>query len=174
MPAGDTTIRAYIGLGSNLADPLAQVKSALIALSGIPATRCVSYSSFYHSPPMGPAGQPDYVNAVAALDTSLPAHELLRHLQAIEFRQGRVRTGERWGPRTVDLDLLLYGSEQFHDDILTIPHPGLCERNFVLYPLYEIAPELAIPGAGKLRLYIDQCPKQGLRQVEKVSETVAS
>lgn len=174
MPAGDTTIRAYVGLGSNLADPLEQVRLALIALSGIPATRCASYSSFYLSPPMGTVDQPDYINAVAALDTSLPARDLLRHLQAIELRQGRVRTSERWGPRTLDLDLLLYGNEQFHDEVLTIPHPRLCERNFVLYPLYEIAPELTIPGAGKLRHYIEQCSKQGLQQVEQVSETVAS
>ena len=167
-------IRAYIGLGSNLEDPVSQVKSALLALDAITATRCVAHSALYLSSPLGPANQPDYINAVAAVDTGLSAADLLMNLQDIEKRHGRARNHERWGPRTLDLDLLLYGMERLQDDNLTIPHPGLCERNFVLYPLYEIAPQLTIPGLGKLRDYIEHCTKQGLKQVERSSDTVAS
>lgn len=169
-----TSIRAYIGLGSNLADPVKQVRSALGDLSAIPGTRCVMHSSLYLSAPLGPANQPDYINAVAAVDTTLPAHDLLSALQDIEKRHGRTRTGEKWGPRILDLDLLLYGMERFHDDDLIIPHPGLCERNFVLYPLYEIAPRLTLPGLGRLGDYIARSSKQGLHQVESPSATVAS
>jgi len=174
MSATKRSIRAYIGLGSNLADPVSQVKSALVALDGITATRCIKHSSLYLSAPLGPANQPDYINAVAAVDTALSAFDLLVNLQEIEHRHGRTRNGERWGPRTLDLDLLLYGKEQFHDDSLTIPHPGLCERNFVLYPLYEIAPRLVMPGLGKLSDYVKQYPKQGLKQLEMQSDTIAS
>lgn len=166
--------RAYIGLGSNLADPVKQVKSALHALNGITATQCVRHSSLYLSSPLGFLDQPDYINAVAAVNTMLSAPDLLRNLHEIERRHGRVRTAERWGPRTLDLDLLLYGMEKCDDDNITIPHPGLCERNFVLYPLYEIAPELSIPGLGRLCDYIDQCSKSGLKKVEKSSEAVTS
>jgi len=169
-----TSIRAYIGLGSNLADPVRQVESALAELSGIHATRCVAHSSLYLSVPLGPADQPDYINAVAVVDTTLPPRELLFNLQEIEKRHGRTRTGERWGPRTLDLDLLLYGMERIHDDDLVIPHPGLCERNFVLYPLYEIAPRLVLPGLGGLDDYIGKSSKRGLRRVERPSATIAS
>jgi len=174
MQVMDTPIRAYIGLGSNLAGPVCQVKSGLNALSGIPGTQCAGHSSLYCSPPLGSADQPDFINAVAAVDTLLTAADLLTHLQEIERHHGRIRNGERWGPRTLDLDLLLYGMEQLHDDNLTIPHPGLCERNFVLYPLYEIAPQLILPGSGRLSDYIDEHSKQGLQRVENMSETIAS
>jgi 2-amino-4-hydroxy-6-hydroxymethyldihydropteridine diphosphokinase len=123
---------------------------------------------------MGPADQPDYINAVAALDTALSAHELLSAMQAIEHRHGRTRSGERWGPRTLDLDLLLYGMDQIHDATLIVPHPGLCERNFVLYPLYEIAPRLLLPGLGRLGDYVARSTRQGLRRVENTSDTIAS
>jgi 2-amino-4-hydroxy-6-hydroxymethyldihydropteridine diphosphokinase len=167
-------IRVYVGLGSNLDEPVTQVRSALDALRGITATRRVNYSSLYRSAPLGPADQPDYVNAVAALDTTLTAHGLLSELQQIERRHGRKRNAQRWGPRTLDLDLLLYGMEQIHDDTLTVPHPGLCERNFVLYPLYEIAPQLILPGLGGLGEYVARTSRQGLRQLEKPSDTIAS
>lgn len=174
MSSTKDSTRAYIGLGSNLADPVKQVKSALRALDGITATRCVGHSSLYLSSPLGFSDQPDYINAVAAVDTMLSPPDLLRNLHDIERRHGRVRTSERWGPRTLDLDLLLYGMEKRDDNDLTIPHPGLCERNFVLYPLYEIAPELSIPGLGRLCDFIDQCSKSGLKKVEKSSEAIAS
>src|SRR3569832_1790195 len=144
-------VRAYVGLGSNLNNPVAQVRSALAALDMIPATCCVAYSSHYCSKPLGTVEQPDYVNAVAALDTHLSAHELLQDLHMLEALHGRVRGEERWGPRTLDLDLLLYGIQSHSCDKLTVPHPGLPQRDFVLYPLLVFVPELEIPGAGRLR-----------------------
>lgn len=159
-------VRAYIGLGSNLGDPAAQVRRALAALNEIPASHCVARSGLYRSAPLGSADQPDYINAAAALDTRLPAHELLRQLQAIEARQGRVRGPERWAPRTLDLDLLLYGDLMLNEDVLTVPHPGLPLRSFVLYPLRELAPELIVPGRGSLRALIAACPARGLERLE--------
>lgn len=156
-------VRAYVGLGSNLNDPSAQISSALAALDAIPATCCVSYSSLYRSKPLGDKAQPDYLNAVAALDTRLSAPELLQELHLIEEQHGRVRGDERWGPRTLDLDLLLYGDTQLDEESLTIPHPGLPVRNFVLYPLHEIAPQLHIPGAGSLQALMEACSSLGLQ-----------
>jgi 2-amino-4-hydroxy-6-hydroxymethyldihydropteridine diphosphokinase len=137
---------AYVGLGSNLDEPVAQVQRAFAALEALPQTRLVARSSLYRSPPMGPPDQPDYVNAVAALLTALPAADLLAALQSIEDAQGRRRDGPRWGPRTLDLDLLLYGELAVNSDRLVLPHPGLAERAFVLVPLLEVAPGLRIPG----------------------------
>ncbi len=135
-------VRAYIGLGSNQQNPPLQIHNALAALKQIRRTVFVGHSRLYRSRPMGPVDQPDFVNAVAAVDTCLDAHTLLSELQSIEDRQGRVRGGVRWGPRTLDLDLLLFGDEQIATDKLTVPHPGLLQRSFVLYPLYEVAPDL--------------------------------
>lgn len=164
---GEHAVRAYIGLGSNLGDSIALLKSALMALNGISATRCVAHSSFYSSEPLGDVPQNNYINAVAALDTALPAQELLVRLQAIESDHGRIRGAVRWGPRTVDLDLLLYGSAHIKNDLLTVPHPGIMEREFVLYPLYEIAPELDIPGSGRLQTLVEACPRRGLQRLDK-------
>ena len=141
--------RAYIGLGSNLDDPRQQVSSALNELGRLPETSLVDASSLYRSPPLGPPGQPDYVNAVAALETGLAPAPLLAALQALEQRHGRVRA-ERWGPRTLDLDILVYGDLQSDDPELTLPHPQLARRDFVLVPLHEIAPELEICGLGRV------------------------
>jgi 2-amino-4-hydroxy-6-hydroxymethyldihydropteridine diphosphokinase len=119
--------------------------------------------------------QPDYINAVALLETRLPAQALLRALFAIEESQGRTRrTGERWASRTLDLDLLLYGDEVYSDAQLTIPHPELVRRDFVLYPMFEIAPDLVIPGVGRLRDCLQRCPERGLRRVENCGEVAAS
>lgn len=156
-------VRAYVGLGSNLNDPSAQIRSALAALDAIPATCCVACSSLYRSKPLGSVVQPDYLNAVAAVDTRLTAAELLQELHLIEELHGRVRDAERWGPRTLDLDLLLYGNSQLEGDTLTVPHPGLPQRNFVLYPLHEIAPKLHIPGAGSLQTLLESCSSLGLQ-----------
>ena len=112
---------------------------------------------------MAASTQPDYLNAVAAVDTRLTAAELLRELHLIEEQHGRVRGAERWGPRTLDLDLLLYGDVQLEGDNLTVPHPGLPERSFVLYPLHEIAPQLHIPGAGSLQTLLERCSSLGLQ-----------
>ncbi len=134
--------RAYIGLGSNLRAPVRQIQRALCALRQIRKTVLIHHSHLYRSKPLGAIRQPDFVNAVAALDTRLTAHELLDELQSIERRQGRERDGRRWGPRTLDLDILLFGDERIATERLVVPHPGLPERSFVLVPLREIAPEL--------------------------------
>lgn len=139
------SVRAYIGLGSNLDAPIAQVRKALAALAQLPRSRLVAVSPLYRTPPLGPADQPDYINAVAALDTELEPLALLDELQQIENWQGRVRGPLRWGPRTLDLDLLLYGDSVIASERLTVPHPGLRERPFVIFPLQAIAPELRLP-----------------------------
>jgi 2-amino-4-hydroxy-6-hydroxymethyldihydropteridine diphosphokinase len=156
---------AYIGLGSNLVQPELQVRRALEALAELPETVLTAHSSLYRSEPLGPAGQPDYINAVAALKTDLSPLDLLSALQTIEARQGRVREGERWGPRPLDLDILLYGEQVSDDPRLTLPHPGLYERNFVLYPLAEIAPGLSIPGKGPLEVLLAQCHQGHLEKL---------
>ncbi|ACO80393.1 2-amino-4-hydroxy-6- hydroxymethyldihydropteridine pyrophosphokinase; FolK [Azotobacter vinelandii CA] len=156
--------RVYIGLGSNLADPAMQLCVALDALRTLPGTRLVAVSAFYDSDPLGPADQPYYVNAVAALDSALAPLELLDALQAIERKQGRVRKAERWGPRTLDLDILLFGNRQLHEKRLTVPHYHLHARPFVLYPLAEIAPGLRLPDGRPLDELLAACPAQGLRR----------
>lgn len=147
-------MRVYIGVGSNLNDPVAQVKTALAALDALPETCSVQHSSLYRSAPLtldAAVMQPDYINAVAALDTRLEPIQLLAELQALERCQGRTRGAQRWGARTLDLDLLLYADRQYKSEELTVPHPRLHERSFVLYPLFEIAPDLHVPGQGSVR-----------------------
>lgn len=158
-------VRAYIGLGSNLADPLAQLRQALSALSALPACRLAAVSSFYRSVPMGPPDQPDYINAVAALDTNLAPLSLLDALQGIEHAQGRVRGAQRWGPRTLDLDLVLFGDQVLDESRLTVPHPGLRERNFVLVPLHELVPDLILPGGEALAQLMQTCSREGLEHL---------
>ena len=155
--------RAFIGAGSNLDDPVAHVRQALVELDTIECSRCVSRSSLYLSPPMGPKDQPDYVNAVASMETHLSPLQLLEALLSIERRHGRIRDKLRWGPRTLDLDLLLYDAEVIRHERLIVPHPGLHERAFVLYPLLEIAPELHVPGHGALGALLAECPRGALR-----------
>lgn len=167
-------VQACIGLGSNLDDPRRQVMQAARALDALPDSGRPRLSSLYISAPLGDASQPDYINAVAVLPTRLPPLELLFHLQGIEQRQGRVRGGQRWGPRTLDLDLLLYGDLLQNDPVLTLPHAGLAQRNFVLFPLFEIAPDLEIPGAGSLRGLVGKSSMEGLRRLEHEHETQAS
>lgn len=141
---------AYVGLGSNLRDPAAQVQAAFAALAQLPQTSLVCRSSLYGSSPMGPVAQPDFCNAVAGLLTALEPAALLAALRAIEERFGRERERERWGPRVIDLDLLMYGERCSTDPQLTLPHPGIAERNFVLIPWREFAPDLCVPGLGRL------------------------
>ena len=160
------SITAYIGLGSNLADPAVQIKAARQEIAALANVQELAFSSLYQSPPMGPQNQPDYVNAVMAIVTTLPPLDLLRCLQKIEHDQGRIRTGERWGARTLDLDLLLYGDALIAMPDLIVPHAGLSERAFVLYPLSEIAPQLLVPGKGKLKDLLAQCPLAGLRRLD--------
>ena len=142
---------AYIAIGSNLASPLEQVNAAVNALAEIPDSRIISVSSFYRTPPLGPQDQPDYLNAAVALETSLAPEELLNHTQRIELQQGRVRKAERWGPRTLDLDIMLFGNEVINTERLTVPHYDMKNRGFMLWPLFEIAPELVFPDGEMLR-----------------------
>jgi 2-amino-4-hydroxy-6-hydroxymethyldihydropteridine diphosphokinase len=158
-------LRAWIGLGSNLEDPLAQVSTALQELRLLPDTTLAARSSLYRSDPVGPPGQPDYINAVAALDTRLEPEALLDALQAIEQMHQRVRK-IHWGPRTLDLDLLLYGDQVISTPRLTVPHAYMTERNFVLWPLAELAPELILPDGRPLNTLLQHCP---LGTLEKIS-----
>jgi 2-amino-4-hydroxy-6-hydroxymethyldihydropteridine diphosphokinase len=157
---------SYIGIGSNQADPVKQAKQAIAALKTLPKTELISCSSLYCSAPMGPQDQPDYINAVAKLDTQLSALELLDQLQQIELSQGRVRKANRWGPRTLDLDIILYGEHKINNARLTIPHYGMKEREFVLYPLLEIAEDLVLPDGSVLSQLAASCDRNGLRICE--------
>ena len=138
---------AFIALGSNLKNPAAQVRAGFVALATLPATKLTAQSSLYRSAPIGYADQPDFINAVAAIETTLAPRALLDALLAIERSHGRVRDFLN-APRTLDLDVLLYGDLQLHEHGLTIPHPRMHERAFVLLPLAEIAPQCVIPGRG--------------------------
>ncbi len=157
---------AYLGLGSNLANPALQITSARIAIAAIAGVEERAFSSLYRSLPMGPQDQPDYVNAVMCIATSLPPMDLLHKLQLIENDQGRVRKTERWGARTLDLDVLVYGEQMIELPDLIVPHVGICDRAFVLYPLYEISPELLIPGKGNIADLLAQCPMNGLKRLD--------
>jgi 2-amino-4-hydroxy-6-hydroxymethyldihydropteridine diphosphokinase len=157
-------VDVYIGLGSNLADPAEQLKLALEELAQLPNTELCGYSSRYQSPPMGGVDHPDYINAVAWLETALEPGALLESLQTIETAHGRTR-GERWGARTLDLDLLVYGSTIIDTPELKVPHPGAHERAFVLHPLHEIAPDLEIPGRGRVTELLKNCPSDGLKKI---------
>jgi 2-amino-4-hydroxy-6-hydroxymethyldihydropteridine diphosphokinase len=141
---------AYVGLGSNLGGPAGQLEAAIERLGAIPDTRLVARSHLYRSAPYGGVEQPDFVNAVAAILTQLGPHALLEALLDVERAHGRKRDGVRWGPRVLDLDLLVYSTEIIDEPGLTVPHPGIAERNFVLLPLRDLAPDLWIPGLGRV------------------------
>lgn len=160
------SIDAYIGLGSNLENPLQQVLTALGQLAMIKQTSLHDFSSLYVSRPMGPQDQPTYINAVAWLKTTLDAHTLLHQLQAIENEHGRVRGSERWGSRTLDLDILVYANLSIKDHELTIPHPGIRYREFVLYPLHEVNKNLIIPNLGLVSRCKSRCYANGLSQLQ--------
>lgn len=161
----ETTV--YIGLGSNLQSPVDQIKSARISIGALPGVKEIAFSNLYASVPMGPQNQPDYVNAVMAVSTTLSPIDLLSELQSIERSHGRIRGEQRWCARTLDLDILLYGDVEIDLPELTVPHPGIAERPFVLYLLYECAPDLVIPGKGKLEDLMARCPIDGLRRLDK-------
>ena len=154
---------AYIGLGSNLEDPRAQVLRAARALDGLAATQLIRLSPLYRSKPFGPVPQPDFINAVAGVLTQLDPRKLLDELLALERALGRPAEHERWGPRIIDLDLLVYSRERLQEPGLTIPHPGIVERNFVLYPLADIAPDLDIPGLGRVTELKGRVTSAGLK-----------
>jgi 2-amino-4-hydroxy-6-hydroxymethyldihydropteridine diphosphokinase len=150
---------AYVGIGSNLNDPRTQVLQAFTELDGLPHTRVVKKSSLYRSAPMGHAAQPDFVNAVAQLETGLPAERLLAELQAVETRHGRQRSFAN-APRTLDLDILLFGNATIQSGALTLPHPRMHERAFVLKPLLEIAPQLPFTAQ------LDACADQEVERID--------
>jgi 2-amino-4-hydroxy-6-hydroxymethyldihydropteridine diphosphokinase len=156
---------AYVGLGANLGDPRRQLEQALRDLDELPGTHVRARSSLYRTAPVGYADQPDFVNAVAALETRLPAMTLLAELQAIEARHARSRSFAN-APRTLDLDLLLFGDERIAAPGLTVPHPRMHERAFVLVPLLEIAPEAAIPGHGKASALLERCASQAVQRID--------
>ena len=161
--------RVYIGLGSNLAEPQSQLRAALQPLQALPDSRFIGCSSLYASDPLGPPDQPRYVNAVAALDCALEPLQLLDALQTIEREQGRVRKAERWGPRTLDLDILLFGELQLAEERLGVPHYHMHARAFVLYPLAEIAPQLVLPDGRPLQTLLAACPFVGLERLRDVN-----
>lgn len=142
--------RAFVALGGNLGDTHAYLRQALKAMAALPQTRLLAHSRFYRTPPWGLREQPAFLNAVAMLETGLAPHALLDALLGIERAAGRVREGERWGPRTLDLDLLHVDGFALHEERLTLPHPRIAERAFVLLPLAELAPELELPGQGRV------------------------
>ena len=143
-------MRAYVALGSNLGDSRQHLLDAIEALAALPHTEVTARSRVYRTPPWGVTDQPDFLNAVVALETALEPHDLLDALLAIERAAGRQRNGERWGPRTLDLDLLHVADRTVNDERLTLPHPHIADRAFVLLPLYDVAPDLEIPGQGRV------------------------
>jgi 2-amino-4-hydroxy-6-hydroxymethyldihydropteridine diphosphokinase len=157
----------YVGVGSNLDDPALQVRRALQALAHLPETRLMRHSALYGSQPWGLVQQPDFVNAVAALLTQLPVRGFFESLQDLQTQLGRVPPPVRYGPRRIDLDLLLFGQMRLQTPELTLPHPGLVSRNFVLYPLCEVAPELRIAGGQRIAELLAHVDRTGLWRLDK-------
>ena len=155
---------AYIGLGSNLGDSVQYLREALKALAQVEGTKIVKTSSIYESAPMGGLKQPNYLNAVAKVVTNLSPWGFIRHTQAVERQCGRNRD-ERWAPRTLDLDILLFAELAFEDPLLHIPHPGIYMRNFVLQPLKEIAPKLRFPDGSSITKREQECPPSPINQL---------
>ncbi|MGN1392930.1 MAG: 2-amino-4-hydroxy-6-hydroxymethyldihydropteridine diphosphokinase [Succinivibrionaceae bacterium] len=158
---------AVIGIGSNLDSPVEQVKQALIDLKGHHNIKILNTSSLYSSKPVGPQDQPYFINAVVSIETFLDSHELLDYLQSIEQKHRRVRI-QHWGPRTLDLDILFYDNENINTPRLTVPHPEILNRVFVVIPLLEIYPEYTLPNGTLLKNYIKNLPKDDLQLLEKI------
>ncbi|MBT3640806.1 MAG: 2-amino-4-hydroxy-6-hydroxymethyldihydropteridine diphosphokinase [Acidiferrobacteraceae bacterium] len=158
-------VSAWVGLGSNLGDSAAVLQDALDALGRIFGVELTAVSSVYQSAPVGLSAQPDFLNAVARIDTSLEPGELLEQLLRIETEQGRVRLGERFGPRLIDLDLLLYNETMLQSDALTLPHPRMLERRFVLEPLAELEGDMVLPGGRRLCDCLGACFDQRLDKI---------
>lgn len=152
----------YIAVGSNLGEPLKQAQQAIAALDAIPDSRVTATSAIYRTKPLGPQDQPDFLNLAVLLETSLEPEILLNYTQQIELDLGRVRKDERWGPRTLDLDIMLFGNRVINTPRLTVPHYGLKEREFMLYPLNDIAPTLVFPDGELLSERLTHVPRNGL------------
>lgn len=150
MNDATSEVRAWIGLGGNLPDSARTLHAVLAELGELSGCRLLRHSSFYRTAPWGMLDQPDFINAVAELATRLSANQLLQQLLEIERSHGRERSGPRWGPRLIDLDLLTYGESEINIDGLQVPHPRIAERAFVLLPLAELAPQMEIPGQGRV------------------------
>lgn len=155
---GNKVVELFVGLGSNLALPVEQIRRALCELQAMPKSQFIKASKLYRTTPLGPSDQPDFINAVAKLTTTLSPHAVLHHLQQIENHHGRQRS-LRWGPRTLDLDILLYGVESINTPNLIVPHVGLKQREFVLYPLLEIAPDLILPSGETISQLVLSCQR---------------
>lgn len=155
----------FVALGANLGDPLAQIRAAQLALAALATPGSLRHSPLYQSMPMGPADQPPYINGVSTFDTELAPLALLDALQSIELTHGRVRKEERWGPRTLDLDMLLYGERHIEEERLTVPHYGMKQREFVLYPLADLAPGLVLPCGTPLARLLHDCPTNGMTRL---------
>mgnify|MGYP006274238979 CR=1 FL=1 len=164
MIDSQTPVEAYIGLGSNLDNPVANLHSAYQAISNLAEVSCLALSPFYSSKPVGPQDQPDYVNAVLRINTTLSAQQLLAELQQIETAHGRIRN-IRWGARTLDLDILLFGNTVINDANLIVPHVEMANRGFVLYPLADIAPSDLQIGQSSLAQLLAACPADGLHKI---------
>jgi 2-amino-4-hydroxy-6-hydroxymethyldihydropteridine diphosphokinase len=158
---------AYVALGSNLSDPRRQVENAFQALAAMPDARLIARSSLWRSAPLGPSDQPEFVNAVAGLVTTLAPRDFLASLQAIERRLGKTEPAVRWGPRVIDLDLVAFADVRAEEDGLTLPHPGLHQRNFVLYPLSEIAAELFVPGLARVCRLRERVAPAGIERLAR-------
>ncbi|MEL7539028.1 MAG: 2-amino-4-hydroxy-6-hydroxymethyldihydropteridine diphosphokinase [Pseudomonadota bacterium] len=157
---------AYVAIGCNVGDCAQQLRDARIAIDALPDVCCVAGSSVFRTAPVGKTDQPAFLNAAVGFLTTFAATTLLDELHRIERTFGRERSREtRWGPRTLDLDLLVYGSQCQQDDALTLPHPRIAERNFVLLPLVEIAPELEVPGVGGVRQLLERCATDGAQRI---------
>lgn len=165
VPSTPPWVPAYVGIGSNLGDPLAQVRSAFAALRRLEHTRVVRTSDIYRAAPLGPIEQPHFFNAAAGLLTQLESRVLLRSLKALELELGREASSVRWGPRQIDFDLLVYGNVIAKEADLTLPHPGLLQRAFALVPLADIAPDLRVPNAGRVVDLAARCDRSGLEWV---------
>jgi len=162
---------AYVALGSNLERPVAQVRRAFAALAQLPRTRLVRPSGLYGSKPMGPVAQPDFVNAAAGLLTELEVEAFFEELRRLERVLGRTAPRERWGPRLIDLDLLLFDQVTRDSVELQLPHPGIVERNFVLYPLAEVAPDLNVPGQGRVAQLAARASSDGIWRLDSEYRT---
>jgi 2-amino-4-hydroxy-6-hydroxymethyldihydropteridine diphosphokinase len=157
---------AYVGIGSNLGDSRDRVARAFTGLGGLPQTRLVARSAVYSTTAFGPVEQGDFVNAAGGLVTRLPLDEFFEALRALEASLGRTPPRERWGPREIDLDLLVFGRATRTDGRLTLPHPGIAERDFVLFPLRDLAPDLEVPGVGVVRDLVAAVRDRGMRRLD--------
>jgi 2-amino-4-hydroxy-6-hydroxymethyldihydropteridine diphosphokinase len=158
-------VPAYVAIGSNLDEPVLQVQAAFAALERLERSRLVVRSPLYRSTPLGPQDQPDFINAVAGLLTQLTPRELLTELKQLESTLGRESPVVRWGPRRIDFDLLVHGTQRVDEVDLIVPHPGVPVRNFVLYPLLDIAPELMVPGQGSVKKLAARVERAGLTPI---------